>query len=38
MHAVQKTIVGTLIFHAVTKGKIPVIKATELYGLPGALF
>ena len=42
--------VGTLIFHAVTKGKVPiflgssfvfiapVIKATELYGLPGALF
>lgn len=41
---------GTLIFHAVTKGKIPIflgssfvfvapiIKATELYGLPGALF
>ena len=41
--------VGTLIFHAVTKGKVPVflgssfafiapiIKATELYGLPGAL-
>lgn len=42
--------VGTLIFHAVTKGKVPIflgssfafiapiIKATELYGLPGALF
>ena len=42
--------VGTLIFHAATKGKVPVflgssfafiapiIKATELYGLPGALF
>ena len=41
---------GTLIFHAVTKGKVPIflgssfafiapiIKATELYGLPGALF
>lgn len=41
---------GTLIFHAITKGKVPiflgssfafiapVIKATELYGLPGALF
>lgn len=41
--------VGTLIFHAVTKGKVPVflgssfafiapiIKATELYGLPGTL-
>ena len=41
--------VGTLIFHAVTKGKVPVflgssfafiapiIKATELFGLPGAL-
>lgn len=42
--------VGTLIFHAVTKGKVPIflgssfafiapiIKAAELYGLPGALF
>ena len=42
--------VGTLIFHAVTKGKVPIflgssfafiapiIKATEVYGLPGALF
>ena len=42
--------VGTLIFHAVTKGVVPIflgssfafiapiIKATELYGLPGALF
>ena len=42
--------VGTLIFHATTKGKVPIflgssfafiapiIKATELYGLPGALF
>ena len=41
--------VGTLIFHAVTKGKVPVflgssfafiapiIKATELFGLPGTL-
>lgn len=41
---------GTLIFHAVTKGKVPIflgssfafiapiIKTTELYGLPGALF
>ena len=41
--------VGTLIFHAVTKGKVPIflgssfafiapiIKATELYGLPGTL-
>lgn len=41
---------GTLIFHAVTKGKVPIflgssfafiapiIKATELFGLPGALF
>ena len=41
--------VGTLIFHAITKGKVPVflgssfafiapiIKATELFGLPGAL-
>lgn len=41
---------GTLIFHAVTKGKVPIflgssfafiapiIKATELYGLPEALF
>ena len=41
---------GTLIFHTVTKGKVPIflgssfafiapiIKATELYGLPGALF
>ena len=41
---------GTLIFHVVTKGKVPIflgssfafiapiIKATELYGLPGALF
>lgn len=42
--------VGILIFHAVTKGVVPIflgssfafiapiIKATELYGLPGALF
>lgn len=42
--------VGTLIFHAITKGKVPIflgcsfafiapiIKAAELYGLPGALF
>ena len=42
--------IGTLIFHAVTKGKVPIflgssfafiapiIKASELYGLPGALF
>ena len=42
--------VGTLIFHAVTKGKVPIflgssfafiapiIKATELYGQPGTLF
>ena len=42
--------IGTLIFHAVTKGKVPIflgssfafiapiIKATELYGLSGALF
>lgn len=42
--------IGTLIFHATTKGKVPIflgssfafiapiIKATELYGLPGALF
>ena len=42
--------VGTLIFHMVTKGKVPIflgssfafiapiIKATELYGLPGTLF
>ena len=42
--------IGTLIFHAVTKGKVPIflgssfafiapiIKATELFGLPGALF
>ncbi len=42
--------IGTLIFHAITKGKVPIflgssfafiapiIKATELYGLPGALF
>ena len=42
--------VGTLIFHLVTKGKVPIflgssfafiapiIKATELYGLPGTLF
>lgn len=42
--------VGTLIFHLVTKGKVPVflgssfafiapiVKATELYGLPGTLF
>lgn len=42
--------IGTLIFHAVTKGKVPIflgcsfafiapiIKAAELYGLPGALF
>lgn len=42
--------IGTLIFHAVTKGKAPIflgcsfafiapiIKAAELYGLPGALF
>lgn len=41
--------IGTLIFHAVTRGKVPIflgssfafiapiIKATELYGLPGAL-
>lgn len=41
--------VGTLIFHAVTKGKVPIflgssfafiapiVKATELYGLPGTL-
>ena len=41
--------VGTLIFHLITKGKVPVflgssfafiapiIKASELYGLPGAL-
>ena len=41
---------GTLIFHAITKGKVPIflgcsfafiapiIKAAELYGLPGALF
>ena len=41
---------GTLIFHAVTKGKVPIflgssfafiapiVKATELYGLPGTLF
>lgn len=41
--------VGTLIFHVITKGKVPVflgssfafiapiIKATELFGLPGAL-
>ena len=41
--------IGTLLFHAVTKGKVPVflgssfafiapiIKATELYGLPGTL-
>ena len=41
--------IGTLIFHAVTKGKVPIflgssfafiapiIKATELYGLPGTL-
>ena len=41
--------VGTLIFHAVTKGKVPIflgssfafiapiIKATEIYGLPGTL-
>ena len=41
--------IGTLIFHLVTKGKVPIflgssfafvapiIKATELYGLPGAL-
>ena len=41
--------IGTLIFHAVTRGKVPVflgssfafiapiIKATELYGLPGTL-
>lgn len=41
--------VGTLIFHMVTKGKVPIflgssfafiapiIKATELYGLPGTL-
>ena len=41
--------VGTLIFHAVTKGKVPIflgssfafiapiIKATELYGMPGTL-
>ena len=42
--------VGTLVFHMVTKGKVPIflgssfafiapiIKATELYGLPGTLF
>ena len=42
--------IGTLIFHAVTKGRVPIflgssfafiapiIQATELYGLPGALF
>lgn len=42
--------IGTLIFHLVTKGKVPIflgssfafiapiIKATELYGLPGTLF
>ncbi|MBF1312568.1 MAG: uracil-xanthine permease [Porphyromonadaceae bacterium] len=42
--------IGTLLFHLVTKGKVPIflgssfafiapiIKATELYGLPGALF
>lgn len=42
--------VGTLIFHLITKGKVPIflgssfafiapiIKATELYGLPGTLF
>lgn len=42
--------IGTLIFHAVTKGKVPIflgssfafiapiIKATELFGLPGTLF
>ena len=42
--------VGTLLFHALTKGKVPIflgssfafiapiIKATELYGLPGAMF
>lgn len=42
--------IGTLIFHMVTKGKVPIflgssfafiapiIKATELYGLPGTLF
>lgn len=41
--------VGTLIFHLITKGKVPVflgssfafiapiVKASELYGLPGAL-
>ena len=41
--------VGTLIFHAVTKGKVPIflgssfafiapiVKATELFGLPGTL-
>ena len=41
--------IGTLIFHAVTKGKVPIflgssfafiapiVKATELFGLPGAL-
>lgn len=41
--------IGTLIFHAVTKGKVPIflgssfafiapiIKATELFGLPGTL-
>ena len=41
--------VGTLIFHLITKGKVPIflgssfafiapiIKATELYGLPGTL-
>lgn len=48
--ALFTTGMGTLIFHAVTKGKVPIflgssfafiapiIKATELYGLPGALF
>ena len=42
--------IGTLLFHLVTQGKVPIflgssfafiapiIKATELYGLPGALF
>ena len=42
--------IGTLIFHLVTKGKVPIflgssfafiapiIKATEIYGLPGTLF
>ena len=42
--------IGTLIFHAITKGKVPIflgssfafiapiLKATQLYGLPGTLF